>query len=116
MSAGPVPGTGRAARIAALNDAFRKSMHGGRVVITAGVNALPPDVKQEILEAVRGFQDFGPDNDPWGEHDFGSLRIAGHRIMWKIDYYDADCLYGSEDPSDPAKTTRVMTILLAQEY
>lgn len=33
-----------------------------------------------------------------------------------IDYYDAACHFGSEDPSDEAKTTRVLTILLPEDY
>ena len=56
---------------------------------------------------------FTPDNDPYGEHNFGSFEHNGIRVFWKIDYYDRNVEYGSEDPSDPAQTTRVLTIMLA---
>jgi hypothetical protein len=51
-----------------------------------------------------------------GEHDFGMIRHGGLKVFWKIDYYDLNLRYGSENPSDPAQTRRVMTILLAEEY
>ena len=69
-----------------------------------------------ILGKVMSFEDFTPDNDPHGEHDFGAFEHAGKRIFWKIDYYDAACENGSEDPADASKTTRVLTIMLADEY
>jgi hypothetical protein len=59
---------------------------------------------------------FSSDNDPHGEHDFGSLTVSGTKLYFKIDYYDALERYGSEDPADPAMTTRVLTILLPEEY
>ena len=52
----------------------------------------------------------------YGEHDFGSFTLHGHKLFWKSDYYDTVCEFGSEDPADPAKTTRVLTIMLADEY
>jgi hypothetical protein len=56
------------------------------------------------------------DNDPHGEHDFGAFEVAGVRFFWKIECYDRAMEFGSEDPSDPAQTTRVLTIMLADEY
>lgn len=40
----------------------------------------------------------------------------GERIFWKSDYYDSACEYGSANPAVPAQTTRVLTIMLADEY
>ena len=105
-----------AERIRVLNDNFRSTFVGGQVLVTAGVSELPMDVKANALLMVKSFNEFTRDNDPYGEHDFGFFEIAGDTFYWKIDYYDADCQHGSEDPSDPQKTTRVLTIMLASEY
>jgi hypothetical protein len=64
----------------------------------------------------RIFDSFTPDNDPYGEHDFGAFEHEGQRIFWKIDYYAPDMEHGSEDPADPKQTVRVLTIMLASEY
>jgi len=102
-------------KVRALNDALR-TMTGGRVMLTAGVDALPSDVKAMVIRRVATFYDFTPDNDPHGEHDFGRFSLGGRKFFFKIDYFDPTLTYGSEDPADPAKTTRVMTIMLAEEY
>ncbi len=99
-----------------LNDRFRTTMTGGQVLMTAGVNALPSDVKTMVIRRVATFTDFNADNDPHGEHDFGSFTLAGRKFFFKIEYYDAKMEFGLEDPADPAKTTRVLTIMLAEEY
>jgi Protein of unknown function (DUF3768) len=102
--------------VRALNDAFRKSLAGGTVLLTAGIVALGGETQARILAAVQAFDDFTDDNDPWAEHDFGSIEIGGERIFFEIDYYDPTRAMHSEDPSDPSKTERVMTIMLASEY
>ena len=102
------------AKIAALNDHARRSFTGCRVVITQGVQAL--DDVPSVLDQVRRYSTFTPDNDPYGEHDFGSLRYLGETVFWKFDYLDVDLTMHSPDPSDPAVTTRVLTIMLAEEY
>jgi Protein of unknown function (DUF3768) len=107
---------GRTDNIRLLNDFFRSTFIGGRVVMTQGVSELPIDVKAEALLLVKTFKDFTRDNDPYGEHDFGHFELAGETFYWTIDYYDTDCHFGSEDPSDPEKTTRVLTIMFAAEY
>jgi len=99
-----------------LNDDLRQKGRDGRVLMTQGIQALPQEVIHKVIEAVKAFDDFTPDNDPHGEHDFGSVRIAENAIFWKIDYYDRSMKAGSPDPTDPAVTTRVLTIMLADEY
>jgi hypothetical protein len=106
----------RTARIQTLNDTFRKTLKGGPVVLTAGVDALASDVKAKAMRNVATFSDFTSDNDPHREHDFGSFELAGQTFFWKIDYYDSTLAFGSDDPSDPAQTTRVLTLMLAEEY
>jgi hypothetical protein len=103
-------------RIRALNDSFRQTFSGGRVLVTEGVDALSPEIKAEVLLRVQRFDDFDRDNDPHGEHDFGSFEIADQNFFFKIDYYGLDMDSGSENPADPAKTTRVLTVMKAEEY
>ena len=106
----------RAARIAQLNDQFRHTFANGRVVMTSGVIALDNKTRIEAILAIRLFKDFTPDNDPHEEHDFGSVEVSCVELFWKIDYYDPTLTYGSDDPSDPRLTVRVLTIMLAAEY
>ena len=103
-------------RIRQLNDAFRTTFTGGRVLMTASVDALPDPIKAAVLTKVRTFTDFDRENDPRGEHDFVSFEHDGETWFAKIDYYAPDMQGGSEDPSDPHKTTRVLTIMRADEY
>ena len=102
--------------IADLNDKFRHTFMGGRVVMTDGVAALPDAERIAILARVQAFSAFDRDNDPHSEHDFGAVHTADNKVFWKIDYYDAALEYGSEDPADPTVTTRVLTIMLSDEY
>lgn len=103
-------------RIRVLNDNFRTTFVGGRIVMTAGVDALPLDIKARLVLAVQSFSEFSKDNDPYGQHDFGDIELEGEEYFWKIDYYDFACRHGSEDPTDPEKTTRVLTSMRADEY
>ena len=104
-----------ASKIAALNDAFRRSGTGGRIVLTVGIQALGQGAVREVIAKVRAFNTFTEGNDPYGEHDFGAIEFSGDKIFWKIDYYDKALEYGSPDPANPAKTCRVMTIMMAEE-
>jgi hypothetical protein len=105
-----------AQRIRLLNDNFRTTFIGGQVVMTQGVAELPLDLKARAILAVQSFAAFNADNDPHGEHDFGNFELAGETYFFKVDYYSPDLSGGSEDPADPEKTARVLTIMRADEY
>lgn len=107
----------RSEKIARLNDAFRQAIgQGGHVYMTPGIQALSPEDQFQVFNLVKTFNDFSEGNDPYGEHDFGAFDYKGDRVFWKIDYYDNDLECGSEDPADPGKTVRVMTVMMGWEY
>jgi hypothetical protein len=103
-------------RIRNLNDELRHNLSEGAAVMTCGVAALGPEAVARIVKTVAVYDDFCHANDPHQEHDFGSFEADGHTIFFKIDYYDSTLTVHSTDPSDPAVTKRVITIMLAEEY
>lgn len=84
-------------------------------MLTRGIYSKGQACINEILDNVKMFNDFNHGNDPYNEHNYGSLEYDGEKIMWKIDYYDRDLRYYSHDPTDITKTIRVMTVMLAEE-
>jgi len=110
------------ARIAELNDRFRKQIPAtgpvpGLTVCTSGVQSAASTGLARLLEVVAAFDSFDTDNDPFGEHDLGSFEFGGEKLFWKINHYADDTLSaGDEDPSNPTASYRVLTIMLASEY
>jgi hypothetical protein len=99
------------------------------VVATEGILALSEADQSRLRELVETFDAFTPDNDPYGERDFGAIYQGldgvwsasrpvdvAMTVFWKIDAYDRELRFGSEDPADPSVTRRVLTIMLASEY
>lgn len=111
-------GVDRTSRIRQLNDMLRglPILPFGQLVITAGIDALEAAEQAAVLDKVCWFDDFTPDNDPHGKHDFGAFDHNGTRYFWKIDYYDLAMTMHSPDPADPTVTQRVLTVMRADEY
>ncbi|OWQ91703.1 DUF3768 domain-containing protein [Sphingopyxis witflariensis] len=119
-------------RIARLNDLARQAMGVAcTAVATPGFRSLPSSEQSAIRELIETYDTFTPDNDPYGERDFGAIYLTRdgkwtaakptdgeplETVFWKIDAYDRNLRFGSEDPADPAVTRRVLTIMLASEY
>lgn len=97
------------AKIAAINDQFRRS---GTMMFTRGAKEFENVIG--LIRAVRAFDNFSEDNDPYGEHDFGSLVWEEKQVFWKIDYYDPSFEIWC-DPLHP-ECERVLTVMLAEEY
>ena len=108
--------TSQTDRIRTLNDDLRKNLLSGLAMITPGVAALGLEAVDRIVKTIAIFDDFCHANDPHEEHDFGAFEVEGHTIFFKIDYYDQSLSMHSPDPTDPAVTQRVITIMLAEEY
>ena len=101
-------------------------------VATVGFRSLPDADQSQVRELIETFDAFTEDNDPHGERDFGTIYQLGDgrwttdrprvrdderkRVFWKLDYYDRGLRFVSEDAADPARTRRVLTIMLSDEY
>lgn len=89
--------------------------------MTMGVQALISNgsfpeliVRQAaLMTAIRNYTFKDGDGE---ERDFGAFTFMEEKLFFKIDYYDRELEYGSDDPTDASVTTRVMTIMLASEY
>lgn len=113
----------QARAIAAANDTFRRTATSG-IVFTATLAAEGPVTMALLLARVRAFDAFTPDNDPYGEHDYGSfehaLSMGGsprtETILWKIDIFaDASLTAGADDPLSPS-AVRILTVMHASDY
>ena len=102
--------------LARLNDLLRRNGVGGRVVVTTNIQQLSAEKRGQLLDRVAGQVHFDPENDPYGERDFGAVEFEGERYFWKIDYYDQYYDGLSPDPLDQTVTRRVMTVMRADEY
>ena len=115
--------TDKSKRIAQQNDAFRSQTamaiaYGieGQIVHTASLSQYNAEEMSLIAMLVQTYDTFNENNDPYGEHDFGSFTFKDKKFFWKIDYYDCKYEYGSSDPADPKITRRVLTIMHAEDY
>lgn len=106
----------RSEQIARLNDQLRMGHGKGKIVVTKAVHALTGFDTDVLMAALANYEGFDPDNDPHGERDFGDLTLFGADLLFKIDYYDNAMEFGSDNPANMELTTRVLTVMRADEW
>jgi len=72
--------------------------------------------RSALFKAIREYDHFTDDNDPYGEHDMAFFECSGMRLLWKINYYNQTLDGHSPDETDPAVTVRILTVSMADEY
>jgi hypothetical protein len=71
-----------ATRIRELNDNFRFDPQWlGRLMITCGLQEKGAGFVEKAVIATRTFDRFNGENDPHGEHDFGSFVLEGETVF-----------------------------------
>ena len=90
--------------------------HRGKDNEDAGCRFHGPAGVRAALQAVATLTKFTADNDPYGKRDFGWVTANGQSLFWKIDYDDETLSHQAVDPADEHACTRVLTIMLTEEY
>ena len=103
-------------KIRELNDDLRIRRLGGSIMVTAGIAGLGGSAVTRVIAAITAFDAFTPENDPNGEHDCAVMTVDCIKVIWKIDYYDLKRQFYSPNASDRNVTSRVMTVMRADEY
>jgi Protein of unknown function (DUF3768) len=44
------------------------------------------------------------------------MGVDGIKVLMKVDYYDTELVFGSDDPANPAITRRVVTLMRPEDY
>ena len=103
-------------QIRIVNDTLRKSLCAqtlngtrGKLLLTSGVCAYPPDAVARLLKEVSQFDRFTPDNDPHKEHDMGAIHLFGQKFYFKFSYYDSKYEFYGHD-------IHTLLVMLAEEY
>lgn len=93
-----------------LNNKFRSTFIGGKVIETISIRTLSSKPKLDIINRIKCYSDFSksPDDD----YSYGSFIYDRYQIFFKIDYWDVSGRHFSDAPWDEMKTNRVMTIAL----
>jgi hypothetical protein len=100
--------------IAKKNDLLRTTFMTGRIVLTLAVRESVD--REEVITAVREFNDFNGNNDPHGEHDCGVVKVSGNNYIFKVDYYNSDYTMGVDPYDESEDVRRVLTIMRSDEY
>ena len=107
--------------IARLNDRVRQGLdRTAKVVMTSNLLAHLSDgtgpsrilAQAKVLKALRNCT-FSPDSP---ERDFARFEVDGLNVLMKIDYFDLELEYGSENPADASVTCHVLTIMAPEDY
>ena len=113
----------RSEKIAALNDELRKDPTNRErdfMTMTSGVAALGPEFWLRVVGKIASLEpkDFDQCNDPYGERNFNAFDVDGHRLYFKIDYYQkgTNNTAGAETPENPETTDYLLTVMLREEY
>lgn len=107
----------RTKSIATLNDEFRKHPAGhGKIVYSRGVQSRGLVFIAKCLRMIAAFNAFTPENNPSGERNIIGLEVDDVWVIFQIEYRAVGEEGSSPDPSDPAVTIRVGTLMLDTEF
>lgn len=105
----------QAKRIGEINDIFRQTLMGGKIVFTPKVRALSPNTIRLLLGALRRGNSKRI-HKLYHEKNTGAVVVQKMKFVWNIDYCDRDDeSQKAEDPTDIRNTLRILTVMMESE-